>query len=925
MPINTDPIFTNIGINKIANAILTNTHIQLTTIKVGDCINDLNYQHTPLDTDIQHFIADTQVESIHYLDLQDSNHAVLRIRGFIPFNLAADYTIREYGVYDSNNDLIIVGRITDTELKTATSMKTEFELVVNISISDAQKAFLVNNVPDSEYVSKNDLTAHIEAINPHGLTKEQLGFNNVTNTSDLDKPTHPYIAKLFHDTKLGVGFANRVDSVISKSGNNIILTPINPTVVYSRGVKHTIYNPISVDTSVRQNGNQGETYPNGYLGGFYVAYSPINNSLFIIAGNPDFDNDILVAWFYRNRTQGIIWLGDERHAASRNTDHHRLHHLEVGAAWLEGGLLLATLLDDSNNKLSITSPIRIADEDLNHTIIDVATPMNPYEQKLTNAKLSVLYIDNNGEYRSSNNNNENLNWLYNGAGAVYNNVATGALVAVPSGKYLSYWMLFTNDQVEPVKLVVGRMAHDTIDAAGAEVLEGFGLPMPEIIGAYKIILHIDSSYNNLAKARIQSVFEISNNTSKSSIKANSHTLLLGRNEEGQHTVNSIRGLSQALADAGKVKKVGLTGTVKADTTEVDNNGKITLDTYMSDSRNMVYRDDPVFVSTFGSIIPPQNQVYYEGSALAYNGRMYAPPYANIRQTMEIDTITKTTSFIGATYPSGNWISITLASNGMLYCPPFGSGKILKIDPIAKTTTLLSIDTGASRWFTSCLAPNGKIYCPPRLNSSGILVIDPSNDTASIIPMPSSEDYNASVLAPNGKIYCIPNSMPGQILEIDPASNTFKKVGRILNAGESLPRAFLYVDGNMYSYPFSSEGKLFKFEPNNYNISTLDIFLEPGLEYGGSFGNSCLAPNGRLYCPPYRDKYVRELNMDTLSIKRVGEISAVSFNTPLYYDLVLASNGKLYSPPRSGGVGTLEVDPFPKSTDFQAYLKLPSQS
>ena len=765
MSINTDPIFTNIGLNKIASAISTGSNIQLTTIKVGDCINNLNYQPTPLDTDIQHFIANTIVESTHYLDLKDSHNAVLRVRGLIPSALAQNYTIREYGVYDSNNDLIIVGRIEDTQLRVADSMKTELEIVINISISDAQKAFIVNNVPDSEYVSKQELLEHIEAINPHGLTKEQMLLDRVDNTSDLDKPTHPYIAKLFHDTKLGVGFANRNTSTISKNNNIITLTPISETVVYSRGVKYIISNPVSIDTSTRPNSNIGTVYPNGYIGGFYVAYNPITNSLFIIDGNPDFDNDILVAWFYRNSTDGIIWLGEERHAASRNTDIHRLHHLEVGATWLDGGLLIATLGDATNNKISISSPILIADEDLNHTILDIATPVNNFEQKLTNAKLPVLWIGPNQEYRITNNNNENINWLYNGSGAVYNNTALGTLVTVPSGKYLSYWLLFTNDIVDPVKLLVGRAVHDTVDSAGAEVLERFGLPMPEIVGAYKIILNINNANDNLAKSKIQSVFEISNSTRKSRIKANSHTLLLGRNEPGQHTANSIKGLEEALANAGKVKKVGLTGTVKADITEVDNNGKITLDTHMSDGRQMVYRDDPVFADLIGSVY--SNQYKWIDAVLAPNGKIYCVPY-NATQVLEIDPNTNTTTLIGSVY-SGTfkWVGAALAPNGKIYCVPYNATQILEIDPITKTTALIdSVYSGTFKWVGAALAPNGKIYCVP-YNATQVLEIDPITNTTTLIGSVYSgtSKWIGAALAPNGKIYCAPTNAT-QVLEID---------------------------------------------------------------------------------------------------------------------------------------------------------------
>jgi hypothetical protein len=49
-------------------------------------------------------------------------------------------------------------------------------------------------------------------------------------------------------------------------------------------------------------------------------------------------------------------------AASKNSDMHRLHHLEIGATWIAGGLLLATLGNAANNKITVTTPIQIAEE-----------------------------------------------------------------------------------------------------------------------------------------------------------------------------------------------------------------------------------------------------------------------------------------------------------------------------------------------------------------------------------------------------------------------------------------------------------------------------------------------------------------------------------------------------------------------------------
>ena len=897
--INYSPIFTYIGLNKMARAITTQELITLSKIHIGDASTDLNYIPSTDDIDIKHKILEIDTVTVNYTDLKESHNAVMRISGTLLPQDSVDFIAREYGVYDSAGDLILIGRIKDSQMLLPAESSTGLTFTINMSLSDTQRAFVVNNVPNTGYVSTEDLGAHISAINPHNVTKEDLILGNVNNTSDKDKPTNPELLKIFSDTKFAIGFTNRLNTVSITHSNSIIrVTATVPVKVYKRGIKYSLYGILTFDAS-------------NYTGDYYIGYNPVLNELYLIDGTPDFYNDILVTWFYRNSTDGIIWLNDERHGVSRNIDDHRLHHLETGAVWISGGALTYVLNDATRNDISISTPIMIADEDLNFTIVDKTNPTLPYEQKLLAPELPVLYIGSDMRYHVANNHNTNLNWLYNDFRAVFNNTTLGTLETVPNNRWICYWVIWTTDQFAPVKLILGRAAHDTADGAINEVLTASGLPMPEVIVAYKIVLNINDSNNNLAKSKITNVFELANNTRKNSIMSNSHELLTDRNISGQHNVKSIRGLEEALANAGTIKKIQLTGTFKADATETDGTGKITLKTYQADSRNMVCIDNPVFTDLIGSVYSGIAKWY--SAALAPNGKIYCAP-ADATQALEIDPVTKTTALIGSVYSSATykWIGAALAPSGKIYCAPFNSTQVLEIDPVTKTTTLIgSVYSGSDKWRGAVLAPNGKIYCAPN-TATQVLEIDTITKTTTLIGSvySGSDKWIGATLAPNGKIYCAPMNA-AQVLEIDPMTKTTTLIGSVHSGGWI--DAALAPNGKIYCTP-NTATQVLEIDPVT-KTTTLIGSVYSGIQ---KWQGATLAPNGRIYCEPAYATQVLEIDPITKTTTLIGSVYT---GTAKWAGAVLAPNGKIYCVP-AYATQVLEIDTFPKTTDFGKFLKIP---
>jgi hypothetical protein len=242
-------------------------------------------------------------------------------------------------------------------------------------------------------------------------------------------------------------------------------------------------------------------------GGRYISFDPVTQNLVEGDNIPSLIDDLLVAYIYWNGTSAIIF-GDERHSSARDTTWHQAQHLNFGAFWRNGGEISYTL---NSNTVSLGfSNLTIADEDLVHTITHSLTPSGHYQQTIaSNAVIPVLYLTGTNYTQTTPSSDP---WVPAGVGlrAAYNRIiaGSGSLVEVGNGKFLTYWALATNDSQYPIKLLMGSVEHATEKAALAETFVNYGLPFPEMVPLYKIVLQTQNSFVNAAKVHIISVSEI---------------------------------------------------------------------------------------------------------------------------------------------------------------------------------------------------------------------------------------------------------------------------------------------------------------------------------------------------------------------------------------------------------------------------------
>jgi hypothetical protein len=310
------------------------------------------------------------------------------------------------------------------------------------------------------------------------------------------------------------GFENRTTSSLTfnQGTRTLTLTPIGTCVVWSKGKKITIGSALTY------------TFANASFNQFIV-FNPTSQVL-EAKSTPDFFNDITVAHIYWDSINArSVVVGDERHASSRDTQWHYSKHNEVGTVWKSGGDLTYIVNDSTNVGLSLTSPIIIADEDLEHSITHNSSPSGYFQQILTgSATLPTIYL-NNGDYVTTTPNT--LPWISGNSTARYNSISggMGSLSDAGEGKFVNYWIIATNDMINPVKALMGRVSHNDLMSAFEERFLSYGMPFAEFVPLYQVVLQTSAAYTgNSARVKISAVREItSHHTVTTDLNGLSHS------------------------------------------------------------------------------------------------------------------------------------------------------------------------------------------------------------------------------------------------------------------------------------------------------------------------------------------------------------------------------------------------------------------
>jgi hypothetical protein len=339
------------------------------------------------------------------------------------------------------------------------------------------------------------------------------------------------------------GFVDRTSSTISfvDATRTLSLTPT--------GANFTIYykgKAVLIDTA------KTVTLANA-TGSHWIHWDFTQNRLVDLGATPNIRDNLLVAYIYWDATASYaIIFGDERHSVARDMTWHHYQHTTNGAIWKSGGDATYTINNTNNVSLAINGTIVIADEDLEHNIVPQISPALPYEQILENAaKLPILYLSGS-TYKQSTTEGTTLPWYPSTTRAYYNPIVSnsGSLATAPADDlFIVYWIVATNDSRTPVKLVMGRNAWATAGEAETENFDAYGLPMPEIVPMYKVILKTRSSYTqNLARVNIISVRELvgKQNARSNSFDTLSHDSLSDRFNADQHGIGSITDLQTTL-------------------------------------------------------------------------------------------------------------------------------------------------------------------------------------------------------------------------------------------------------------------------------------------------------------------------------------------------------------------------------------------
>lgn len=146
-------IITAIGQAKIANAISFGTKVEFSKMKIGDS-NGAYYDPTENQTELVHEVYEI---GINQITVDKDNPNWIHIEAIIPSTVGGFY-IREYGVYDTDGDLIAICKCAETYKPIISDGSTK-ELILDMVIAVVNTDIIELKVdPSIIFASKTDIT-----------------------------------------------------------------------------------------------------------------------------------------------------------------------------------------------------------------------------------------------------------------------------------------------------------------------------------------------------------------------------------------------------------------------------------------------------------------------------------------------------------------------------------------------------------------------------------------------------------------------------------------------------------------------------------------------------------------------------------------------------------------------------------------------
>lgn len=244
------------------------------------------------------------------------------------------------------------------------------------------------------------------------------------------------------------------------------------------------------------------------------------------------------------------------------------------------------------------------------------------------------------------------------------------------------------------------------------------------------------------------------------------------------------------------------------------------------------------LSTTSIAVPANYTANQYASVVAYNGKVYACPLANINVSSApiiVDLVANTavTSSVKFGNTSGYWGAVLNSIGTIYFFTENGAtnASILEYDPQTDTGTKFGTLTSTPGYLVTNL-PDGRVYAAQYNAGTSIYLIDPKTKVISTISKGGvSSGQNGICVGQNGHVYAIRSAQTGNngIYGFNPKTNVMYQTQYLVQAPSSGDRGFQdlfsLADGRLVALPGqNNSGRITYYTylayPNNGTISNI---------------------------------------------------------------------------------------------------------